>query len=133
MSGLAQVSKELQDISAGFIQPYCVGVAWSRLSKRWLADVPFLPMGEVETSYYLRMRVQDKPGVLADITRILADREISIDAMIQKEPSEGEDQTDIILLTHTCIEKQVIDAIAKIEALTTVNGKVVRIRLEELN
>ncbi len=56
-----------------------------------LTDVPFLPMGEVETSYYLRMRVEDKPGVLADITRILADREISIDAMIQKEPSEGED------------------------------------------
>ena len=54
-----------------------------------LTDVPFLPMGEVETSYYLRMRVDDKPGVLADITRILADREISIDAMIQKEPSGG--------------------------------------------
>jgi len=98
-----------------------------------LADLPFLPMGEVETSYYLRMRVEDKPGVLADITRILADRESSIDAMIQKEPSEGEDQTDIILLTHTCIEKQVVDAIAKIEALATVKGKVVRIRLEELN
>ena len=81
----------------------------------------------------LRMRVLDKPGVLADITRILADREISIDAMIQKEPSEGEDQTDIILLTHTCIEKQVVDAIARIEALPTVNGKIVRIRLEELN
>jgi homoserine dehydrogenase len=98
-----------------------------------LSDVPFLPMGEVETSYYLRMRVQDKPGVLADITRILADREISIDAMIQKEPSEGEDQTDIILLTHTCIEKQVMAAIAGIEGLATVNGKVVRIRLEALN
>ncbi len=98
-----------------------------------LSDVPFLPMGEVETSYYLRMRVLDKPGVLADITRILADREISIDAMIQKEPSEGEDQTDIILLTHTCIEKQVVAAIAAIEGLATVNGKVVRIRLEELN
>src|SRR4029434_6638588 len=98
-----------------------------------LSDLPFLPMGEVETSYYLRMRVLDKPGVLADITRILADREISIDAMIQKEPSEGEDQTDIILLTHTCIEKHVIAAIAKIEALATVNGQVVRIRLEELN
>jgi homoserine dehydrogenase len=90
-------------------------------------------MGEVETSYYLRMRVQDRPGVLADITRILADREISIDAMIQKEPSEGEDQTDIILLTHRTVEKHVVDAIAKIEALPTVKGKVVRIRLEELN
>jgi homoserine dehydrogenase len=79
------------------------------------------------------LRVQDRPGVLADITRILADREISIDAMIQKEPSEGEEQTDIILLTHRTIEKRVVDAIAKIEALPTVNGKIVRIRLEELN
>ncbi len=98
-----------------------------------LTDVPFLPIGEVVTSYYLRMRVEDKPGVLADITRILADREISIDAMIQKEPSEGEYQTDIILLTHRTIEKNIDDAIAKIEALTTVRGKIVRIRLEELN
>ncbi len=98
-----------------------------------LTDVPFLPMGEVETSYYLRMRVDDKPGVLADITRILADRDISIDAMIQKEPSEGEFQTDIILLTHRSIEKRVVDAITHIEALPTVRGKVVRIRLEQLN
>jgi homoserine dehydrogenase len=98
-----------------------------------LSDLPFLPIGEVETSYYLRMRVQDKPGVLADITRILADREISIDAMIQKEPPEGAKQTDIILLTHLTIEKRVVDAIEKIEALPTVAGKVVRIRLEELN
>jgi homoserine dehydrogenase len=97
-----------------------------------LSDLPFLPMGEVETSYYLRMRVADKPGVLADIARILADRGISIDAMIQKEPPEGEEQTDIILLTHKSIEKNVVDAIAAIEALATVHGKVVRIRLEGL-
>ena len=64
---------------------------------------------------------------------ILADREISIDAMIQKEPSEGEEQTDIILLTHRTVEKRVVDAIARIEALPTVTGKIVRIRLEELN
>ena len=98
-----------------------------------LSATPFLPMGDVVTSYYLRMRVLDKPGVLADITRALADRDISIDAMIQKEPPEGEDQTDIILLTHQTIEKNVVDAIAAIEALSTVNGKVVRIRLEALN
>jgi len=98
-----------------------------------LSDLPFLPIGEVVTSYYLRMRVQDRPGVLADITRILADREISIDAMIQKEPPEGAKQTDIILLTHLTIEKRVVDAIEKIEALPTVSGKVVRIRMEELN
>jgi homoserine dehydrogenase len=97
-----------------------------------LSDTPFLPMGEVATSYYLRMRVDDKPGVLADITRILADREISIDAMIQKEPSEGEFQTDIIMLTHLTIEKNVDAAIGAIEALATVKGAVVRIRLEDL-
>ena len=98
-----------------------------------LTDVPFLPMGDVVTSYYLRMRVDDRPGVLADITRILADRGISIDAMIQKEPPEGEDQTDIILLTHKTVERNIDDAIATIEALPTVRGKIVRIRLEELN
>jgi len=97
-----------------------------------LTDLPVLPIGEVRTSYYLRMRVDDRPGVLADITRILADRDISIDAMIQKEPSEGEDQTDIILLTHETLEKRVVDAIARIEALSTVRGGIVRIRLESL-
>ena len=97
-----------------------------------LSDLPFLPMADVETSYYLRMRVEDRPGVLADITRILADRDISIDAMIQKEPSEGERQTDIILLTHLSLEGAVVDAIAAIEALPTVAGKVTRIRLEAL-
>jgi homoserine dehydrogenase len=97
-----------------------------------LSSDPFLPMGDVETSYYLRMRVEDKPGVLADIARILADRDISIDAMIQKEPPEGEAQTDIILLTHLSVERNVVDAIAAIEALPTVDGKVVRIRLEGL-
>ncbi|HET9046015.1 MAG TPA: homoserine dehydrogenase [Casimicrobiaceae bacterium] len=98
-----------------------------------MSNLPFLPMGDVETSYYLRMRVEDKPGVLADITRILADREISIDAMIQKEPEEGEAQTDIILLTHRSIENRLTDAIARIEALPTVRGKIVRIRMEQLN
>ncbi len=96
-------------------------------------DLPILSIGDVRTSYYLRMRVDDRPGVLADITRILADRDISIDAMIQKEPPEGEDQTDIILLTHESLEKQVVDAIARIEALPTVRGSIVRIRLETLN
>jgi homoserine dehydrogenase len=97
-----------------------------------LADLRILTMDEVQTSYYLRMRVQDKPGVLADITRILADEQISIDAVIQKEPGEGEDQTDLIMLTHQTREKRINSAIAKIEALKVISGKVVRIRLEEL-
>jgi homoserine dehydrogenase len=98
-----------------------------------LSNIPILPMGDVETSYYLRMQVLDKPGVLADITRILADGGISIDAMVQKEPNEGEDQVDIIMLTHLTVEKNVNAAIHKIEALPVVTGKVTRIRLEELN
>lgn len=97
-----------------------------------LADTPILPMDEVRTAYYLRLRAFDRPGVLADITRILADSNISIDAMVQKEPAEGEEQVNIILLTHVTVEKNVNAAIAKIEALDTVAGKVMRIRLEEL-
>jgi len=97
-----------------------------------LADLRILSMDEVQTSYYLRMRVQDKPGVLADITRILADEQISIDAVIQKEPGEGEDQADLIMLTHQTREKRINTAIAKIEALKVITGKVTRIRLEQL-
>jgi homoserine dehydrogenase len=97
-----------------------------------LTDLPILPMEEVETAYYLRLRALDKPGVLADITRILADLEISIDAMLQREPEEGEDQTDIVLLTHVAREKAVNAAIAKIEGLPSIAGKVTRIRMEEL-
>jgi len=98
-----------------------------------LTDTPILPMSEVQTSYYLRLRAFDKPGVLADITRILADSGISIDAMVQKEPSEGEEQVDIIMLTHETVEKHINAVIRKIEKLSTISGKVIRIRLEELN
>ena len=98
-----------------------------------MVDLPILPLSEVVTSYYLRLRVEDKPGVLADITRILADQDISIDAMIQREPDEGEEQTDIIMLTHQTREKNVDAAIAKIESLSVVSGKVIRLRLEELS
>jgi homoserine dehydrogenase len=97
-----------------------------------LAKDPILPIGAVETSYYLRMRVRDRPGVLADVTRILADSRISIDAMVQKEPGEGEQRVDIVMLTHRALEKNVVAAMARIEKLPTVLGKVTRIRLEEL-
>ncbi len=98
-----------------------------------MTDTPILPMSEVTTSYYLRMQVADQPGVLADITRILADSTISIDAMLQKEPAEGETRTDIIILTHQTQEKNIVAAIAKIEALPTVMGQVTKIRLEQLS
>ncbi|MGH8751298.1 MAG: ACT domain-containing protein, partial [Burkholderiales bacterium] len=98
-----------------------------------LSDVPILSMDEVRTSYYLRLRAFDKPGVLAGITRLLAESGISIDAMVQKEPSEGEEQVDIIMLTHETLEKHINAAIKKIEKLTAISGKITRIRLEQLN
>jgi homoserine dehydrogenase len=97
-----------------------------------VVDLPILAMDEVTTSYYLRLCVQDQPGVLADITRILADEHISIDAVIQKEPADGETQTDLIMLTHQTREKHIKAAIAKIEALGVVAGHVTKLRLEEL-
>jgi homoserine dehydrogenase len=97
-----------------------------------LSDTPVLPIGEVESSYYLRLRVTDKPGVLADITRLLADCQISIEAMLQKEPAEGESQVDIVMLTHRALEKDVEQAIARIEELSSVAGRIVRLRMEEL-
>jgi homoserine dehydrogenase len=98
-----------------------------------MTNIEILPMSEVTTSYYLRMDVSDEPGVLADLTRILADAGISIDAMLQKEPAEGETRTDIIFLTHQTQEKNVTAAIAKMEALSTVGGSVTKIRLENLS
>jgi homoserine dehydrogenase len=97
-----------------------------------MVDLPILPMADVITSYYLRLRVDDRPGVLADVTRILADQEISIDAMIQREPAEGEVQTEIIMLTHQTRERNIDAAIARIASLAAVKGAIVRLRLEEL-
>ncbi len=98
-----------------------------------LHDTPILRMEQVETGCYLRLRAYDRPGVMADVTRILADGAISIDAILQKEAEEGEDLVDVIILTHRSVEASVNTAIAKIEALPTIAARVIRIRLEELN
>jgi homoserine dehydrogenase len=97
-----------------------------------VADLPILPISEVESAYYLRLRASDKPGVLAGVTKILADRNISIDAMLQKEPDDNETEADIVILTHVTIEKNMDAAIVAIEALSATVGKVTRIRMEEL-
>jgi homoserine dehydrogenase len=96
-----------------------------------LADVPIRPMADIRTSYYLRVTVQDQLGVMADLTRILADAGISIDAVLQKEPGENA-RTDIVIITHQTREKNVDASIERIEQLQTTVGKVVRIRLESL-
>ena len=101
------------------------------------SNLPILPMEEVVTSYYLRLRVADEAGVLATVTRILADAGISIDAILQREADEvggeGCTQTDVILLTHDCTEAAMNLAMAQMQALPTVLQPIVRIRKEELN
>jgi homoserine dehydrogenase len=98
-----------------------------------ISDLPILPMDDVETAYYLRMQVTDKPGVMADVTRILGDAGISIEAILQKEPAPGVDQASIILLTHVVQERRMNAAITKIEVLDSIHGEVTRIRLEHLS
>ena len=97
-----------------------------------IADIPVMPMAQVETAYYLRLTAEDKPGVLADVTKILATHKISIEAIIQKEPIEGESSLPVILLTQKTLEKEMNAAISEIENLATVTGKVNRIRVETL-
>ncbi|WP_460035864.1 homoserine dehydrogenase [Methylothermus subterraneus] len=97
-----------------------------------LSDLPILPMGEVETAYYLRLKVADQPGVLADVARILADHQISIEAVIQKEPKSGQEEVPLILLTHRVKESAMDAAVAKIERLPSVKAPLHRIRLETL-
>ena len=98
-----------------------------------LSDVAVLPMAQVVTSYYLRLRVADQAGVLAKVTGLLADSDISIDAVLQREAGEGENQTDLIILTHECVESRMNAALASMQSLSTVLGPITRIRKEELN
>jgi homoserine dehydrogenase len=98
-----------------------------------LVDVPILGMDDIETAYYLRMQAVDKPGVLAEVTRILGDLGISIEAILQKEPTPGAADVPIILLSHVIREQQMNTAISQIEALDSIHGSVTRIRLEHLD
>ncbi|NOQ93881.1 MAG: homoserine dehydrogenase [Methylophaga sp.] len=97
-----------------------------------LSDTPILPVSEVVTSYYLRVSTEDKPGVLADITRILGEQGISIEAILQKQPEEQGGIVPVIMLTQEVVEKNMDAAIAQIEALETVKDSVMRIRMESL-
>ena len=97
-----------------------------------LSDLPVLSIDTIQVAYYLKLYAEDKPGVLADITRILADNGISIEAVIQKEPSTSENMLPVIMLTQIVLEKQLMVALEKIEALASVSGKVTRIRVETL-
>ena len=98
-----------------------------------MQDTRILPIAEVVTAFYLRLQVADQAGVLARITAILAERDISIDALLQRESAEGEAQTDVIILTHDTVEGRMNEAIAQMQALPTVLAPIVRIRKEELS
>ncbi len=97
-----------------------------------MSDAKVLPMSDVVTSYYLRLRVADQPGVLAKVTGLLAAAGISIDAMLQREAGEGERQTDLIILTHSVREGTMNEVLAQMQSLPTVLAPIVRIRKEEL-
>ncbi len=98
-----------------------------------LSDTPVLAMEQIVTAYYLRMQAADRPGVLAEVTQILGEQGISIEAMIQKEPAEGESIASIIMLTQRVVESQMNEAIRRIEQLDVIEGDVTRIRLEQLD
>jgi homoserine dehydrogenase len=98
-----------------------------------LSDTPILSIDEVVTAFYLRLQVADQTGVLARITGILAEHDISIDAVLQRESAEGEKHTDLIILTHDTVEGRMKAALAQMQALPTVLAPIVRIRKEELN
>ncbi len=98
-----------------------------------IVDIPILPITAIHTAYYLRMSVDDRPGVMAEITRIMGDKEISIEAMLQKEPEAGVTRATIIMLTQKIREQQMVDAIEAITGLAAVHGQVHRIRVEALD
>ena len=98
-----------------------------------LKDTPILSMDEVETAFYLRLSVKHQAGVLAEITSILGAKNINIEAFLQKVLKEGSEEADIILLTNVVKEGDMNDALAQIEALDVINGKVTRIRVESLS
>jgi len=98
-----------------------------------LSDTPILPIEEIETAYYLRIHAKDQTGVLADITKILADNQISIESMLQKEPQTDSDIVPIVIITHDTIEKNMINALELIHQLEAIDGEVIKIRLEHLD
>ncbi|QEP44260.1 homoserine dehydrogenase [Ectothiorhodospiraceae bacterium BW-2] len=126
VADIIDVARDLQDESGGSRVP---ALAFQPAA---LDTTPVISMEEVETSYYLRMMVQDHHGVLAEITRILADNGISIEAMIQKAAWHGESTLPLIMLTHKVKERQMNQALYAIEALPSVTGRAVRIRMESL-
>ena len=118
-----------RDMGAG--QTCRVPPLW--FAREQLRDLPIVPMAEVQTPWYLRMEVEDKPGVLSAVASIFSEQGISIEALIQKAPAEGQSRVQLIVLTNKAAQGMVDLAVASIEALDTISGKVTRIRVEGLD
>lgn len=108
-------------------------VPYLAFMKESLSDHPILPMEEVNTAYYLRMSALDKPGVLSEVAQIMSNQGISIEAIIQKQPTPGQDHVTLIMLTNRAEEGDLLSAVRRIEGLTTIAGNVVQIRVESLD
>jgi homoserine dehydrogenase len=127
------VIADLVDVTRQLTAPPDQRVPYLAFRADALAKTPVLPIEDVVTAFYLRLQVADQTGVLARITGILAEHEISIDALLQRESAEGENQTDVIILTHDTVEGQMNRAIAQMQALSTVLAPIVKLRKEELS
>lgn len=126
------VVADLVDVVRSFSAAQENKVAHLGFSADALEELPILPISEVETAYYLRMTAEDRPGTLNQVTQVLSDSGISIEAVIQKEPAAGEEAVSLILLTSRAQEKQLLAAVESIETLAAIEGKVAHIRVESL-
>ncbi len=126
------VVADVIDVVRSFSAAQETKVAHLGFASSSLQDYPVLPIEEIETAYYLRMTAEDRPGTLNQVTQVLSDSGISIEAVIQKEPAAGESAVPLILLTSRAQEKQLLAAVESIEALEAIQGKIAHIRVEAL-
>ncbi len=126
------VVADVVDVVRSFSAAQETKVAHLGFASSSLQDYPVLPIEEIETAYYLRMTAEDRPGTLNQVTQVLSDSGISIEAVIQKEPAAGESAVPLILLTSRAQEKQLLAAVESIEALEAIQGKIAHIRVEAL-
>jgi homoserine dehydrogenase len=126
------VIADLMDVARLKDAPEAARIPYLSYQPNQIIDLAVLPIEEVESAYYLRLHVADEPGVMAAVTKILADKAISIDAMIQKEPAQGKKEANVVILTHQTIEKNMNAAIDEIEAIPSIADKLIKLRMETL-
>lgn len=127
------VVADLIDVARGMSTPMECRVPCLGFQPQAMVDLPVLPMGEVETAFYLRMKAVDKPGVLSKISSVLSDFQISIEAVIQKEPKPGEPEVDLVILSNVVKEATMNEAMRRLESDGSLAGPIAHIRVEHLD